>query len=79
MYNCPAIGCNGITGVISTKEEIRIRKCLFCGCHFKTVEQFSGFVEAPTKRGRGKKEAPPAFEMAAEIVWSGTNKEQNND
>ena len=76
MYNCPSIGCRGITGVISTKGEIRIRKCLFCGCQFKTSEEFLKFVEV---HSRGKKEAAPAFELAAEIVWSGTNKEQSND
>lgn len=67
MYKCLAIGCHGITGVISTKDAIRIRKCHSCGCQFKTSEEFLQFVDV---RSRGKTEAP-AFEMAAEIVWSG--------
>ena len=72
MYKCPNWpNCSGVTGVVSTDEKTRLRRCHSCGCHFKTVEQFSGFVEAPTKRSRGKKEDAPAFEMDAEIVWRG--------
>lgn len=74
MYKCPSHTCSGTTGVISTNEETRLRKCHSCGCHFKTVEQFSGFVEAPTKRERNGRlfEVPALLEPGVEILyWSG--------
>ena len=69
MYKCPSHTCSGTTGVISTDEETRLRKCHSCGCHFKTREEFTEFVEAPAKRSRGGKLVPAPFVPLEEIVW----------
>lgn len=74
MFKCLAIGCNGITGVISTKDAIRIRKCHSCGCYFKTREEYLKFVEEPVKRGLNGRlfEVPALLEPGVEILyWSG--------
>lgn len=52
-FHCPK--CDGKTGIVETRAELRRRRCKVCGYSFRTEEvEYDGTMIYPSKKKKSK-------------------------